>query len=74
MQQESTSSRAGAIARDMFHLDRVVTLAEIRARIDELTPQRLADYLQRNPVRDLTILTMGREPLHVGEWGPGNGE
>lgn len=69
MQQESTSSRAGAIARDWFHLGRVVPLEEIRAQIDALTPQRLANYLEQHPVRDLTILTMGREPLKIESGG-----
>jgi predicted Zn-dependent peptidase len=63
MQQESTSSRAGAIARDWFHLGRVVTLDEIHARIDDLTVRRMLDYLAEHPPCDLTILTMGRERL-----------
>lgn len=67
MQQESTSSRAGAIARDWFHLRRVVPLEEIHAQINELTPERLAAYIEQHPVRDLTILTMGREPLEAGK-------
>ena len=67
MQQESTSARAGAIARDWFHLGRVVPLSEIRAQIDALTPERLASYLERHPVRDLTILTMGQAPLEVAD-------
>lgn len=63
MQQESTSARAGAIARDWFHLGRIVTLEEIHARINELTVERLLDYLHAHPPSDPTILTMGREPL-----------
>lgn len=67
MQQESTSSRAGAIARDWFHLGRVVTLDEIHARIDALTVERLADYLAAHPPAELTILTMGQQPLQVSD-------
>ncbi|MBL8849441.1 MAG: insulinase family protein [Planctomycetaceae bacterium] len=67
MQQESTSSRASAIARDWFHLGRVVTLDEIHERIEELTVARLLDYLNEHPAHDLTVLTMGPEPLDIGE-------
>ncbi|MFO1094262.1 MAG: insulinase family protein [Planctomycetaceae bacterium] len=67
MQQESTSARAGAIARDWFHLGRIVTLEEIHARINELTVERLLDYLHAHPPSDPTILTMGREPLSYRE-------
>jgi hypothetical protein len=63
MLQESTSSRAGAIARDWFHLRRVVTLDEVAALIDGLTVDRLMRYLDEHPLVDATILTMGREPL-----------
>lgn len=63
MQQESTSSRAAAIARDWFHLGRVVTLDEIHDRVERLTVGELLAYLERHPPRDVTILTLGREPL-----------
>jgi predicted Zn-dependent peptidase len=63
MLQESTSSRAGAIARDWFHLRRVVTLDEIAARIDSLTVSHLMRYLEEHPLVRPTLLTMGREPL-----------
>jgi predicted Zn-dependent peptidase len=63
MLQESTSSRAGAIARDWFHLRRVVTLDEVAALIDSLTVNRLMRYLDEYPLAEPTILTMGRQPL-----------
>jgi len=63
MLQESTSSRAGAIARDWFHLRRVVTLDDVGALIDALTVDRLMSYLERHPLAEPTLLTMGRDPL-----------
>jgi predicted Zn-dependent peptidase len=65
MLQESTSSRAAAIARDWFHLGRVVTLNEIGERIDGLTVGRLMQYIEQHPLEEPTILTMGREPLRA---------
>src|SRR5438094_5228820 len=43
MQQESSSSRASAIARDWYHLERVETLDEISAKIDALTVAALLE-------------------------------
>ena len=53
MQQESSAARAGGIARQWYHLGRVRSLEE------EL--QRLADH----PVTDLTVVSLGSEPLEV---------
>lgn len=63
MQQESTSSRAASIARDWFHLERIVTLQEVSDRIDALTVPQLMRYLEAHPLSNPTLLTMGREPL-----------
>jgi predicted Zn-dependent peptidase len=65
MQQESTASRAGSIARDWFHLGRVVTLDEVRDKVNALTVEQVLDYSRRHPPRDLTVLTIGPEPLHM---------
>jgi predicted Zn-dependent peptidase len=65
MQQESTASRAGSIARDWFHLGRVVTLDEVHERVNALTVEQVLEYARRHPPRDLTVLTIGPEPLHV---------
>ncbi len=65
MQQESTASRAGSIARDWFHLGRVVTLDEVHAQVNALTVEQVLDYARRHPPRDLTVLTIGPVPLHV---------
>ena len=70
MQQESTGARAGALARDWFHLGRVVPLEEVRARIDALTPEQVGSYARTHPPRDVTVLTIGPEPLDVPDQSP----
>ncbi len=67
MQQESSSARSGAIARDWYHLGRVRTLDELSAIIDALTVERINRYLAAHPPRDLTVVTLGPEPLRVEE-------
>lgn len=63
MQQESTRSRAGSLARDWYHLGRVRPLAEVRREIDGLTTTRVLDYVRTHPADDVTILTLGPKPL-----------
>lgn len=63
MQQESTASRAGAIARDWFHLRRVVSLEEVRRAVDQLTPGMICDYATRFPPREVSLVTIGEHPL-----------
>ena len=65
MQQESTIARAGAVARDWFHLGRVTTLDEVRDKIEALTVDSVLDFVHAHPPRDLTILTIGPKPLEV---------
>jgi predicted Zn-dependent peptidase len=65
MQQESSSGRASRIARDWFLRDRVLSLDEIHERLDEITPQRITDFLNRHPVENLTLLTIGPQPLEI---------
>src|SRR5690606_38584921 len=52
MQQESTMSRASAVARDWYHLGRVTTLDEVRGHIDALTVDTVLDYVRAKPARD----------------------
>jgi predicted Zn-dependent peptidase len=65
MSQESTSARAGALARDWHHLGRVLTLEEIRARIEGLTVPSVLDYVHRRPARDFTVVTIGPSAIAV---------
>ena len=65
MQQESSSSRSGAIARDWYHLGRVRTLDEVSRLLDALTCQSINTFLAANPPQDFTIVTLGPKPLEV---------
>lgn len=67
MQEESTSSRAGSIASDWYHLGRVRSFDEVQAAIDGLTPGMVVDHLARFPVRDVTLVTIGPAPLTMPE-------
>ena len=63
MQEESTGARAGAIATDWYYLNRVRSFDEIQGIIDGLTPAAVLGYLNRYPVRDVTLVTLGPAPL-----------
>lgn len=65
MQQESTSQRAGAIARDWFHLGRVRSVDEIQQAIDGLTVPAVLDYVDAHPFAAPTVVTLGPAPLTV---------
>lgn len=65
MQQESTASRAGSIARDWFFLGRVTTLEEVHRRVQALTVGDVARYLNAYPARDFAVVTVGREAPRV---------
>ena len=67
MQQESTSARAGSLARDWRHLGRVRPLEEVEALIDAVTADTINDYLRRNPPSEFTFVTLGPEPLKLPE-------
>lgn len=65
MQQESSAARAGSIGRQWYHLGRVRTLADELARYDRLSVASIEAWLARQPTRDLSIVSLGREPLEV---------
>ena len=65
MQQESSYSRSGTIAGDMYYLGRVRTIDEISAIIDGLTCDTINTYLAEHPPRDFTIVTLGARELKV---------
>lgn len=65
MQQESTAARAGAMARQWYHLGRVRTLAEDLERLDQLTVSEIETWLAANRPTDLTVVSLGRDPLEV---------
>ena len=63
MEQESTISRAGSVARDWFHLGRITTLEEVRGKIEALTVDTVLDYIHAHPPENFTVVTIGPEPL-----------
>ena len=63
MQQESTSARAMGLAKDWRHLGEYRPLEDVAARIDALTVDDLRDHLDRHGQQNLTLLTLGPEPL-----------
>src|SRR2546421_210835 len=70
MQQESTSSRAFALASDWYYLGRVRTFDELQSAIDALTPQALVGHLRRCPPGDFSIVTLGPKALSADGAGP----
>jgi predicted Zn-dependent peptidase len=67
MQQESTAARAGSIARDWFHLRRINTLSDVHRAIEGLTVDQLEDYARRYPAENVTLLTIGEQPLVISD-------
>ncbi len=65
MQQESSSARAGGIARQWYHLGRVRSLADEMKRLDQLSVSSVSGWLESHPPTDLSIVSLGRHPLEV---------
>jgi predicted Zn-dependent peptidase len=65
MQQESTSARSGALARDWYHLGRARSLDEVGQLVDALSAETINRFLRANPPRDLLVVTLGPQPLEV---------
>jgi predicted Zn-dependent peptidase len=63
MRQESTAARAGGLVHDWYYLGRIRPLEELQAKIDGLTVKGILGYAERCPVRDLTLVTLGPQPL-----------
>jgi predicted Zn-dependent peptidase len=65
MQEESTSARAGVLARSTANLGRVRTVEETLAGIDGITVRGILEYLERHPPGPLTVVTLGPRPLET---------
>jgi predicted Zn-dependent peptidase len=65
MQEESTSSRAGALASDWYYLGRIRPVEEIHAAIDALSPASILDHVKTLPPKDFTIVTLGKNALNL---------
>lgn len=65
MQEESTSSRAGALASDWYYLGRVRSTEEIHDAIDALSPASILEHVKKHPPKDFTIVTLGKNALKL---------
>ena len=65
MQQESSSARSSAIAREWYHLGRVRSLEEIGRQVDDLSSTMINEYLEQNPPQEFTFATLGPQPLEL---------
>lgn len=65
MQGESTSARAGAMASDMFLIDRPRTLDDIRGAVESITLDSLNAYLAGHRPQNFTVITLGPTPVSV---------
>jgi predicted Zn-dependent peptidase len=65
LQQESSPSRAGAIAFDWYYLNRVRTMQELSDIIGGLTCESINKYLAEHPPGNFTITTLGPQELEI---------
>ena len=65
MSGESSSARAGAIARDWFIHGRLRTLDEIIDRVNGVTLSELNRYLAQRPVSEVTTVLIGPRTLEA---------
>jgi predicted Zn-dependent peptidase len=65
MQGESSGARAGALAYDFYQRGRTRTLDELRELIESATLPKVNAFLAANPVKELTIVTIGPQQLNV---------
>ena len=63
MQGESTEARSGALASDWYHLRRLRSLRELADAVDRVSIGDVKEYLAAYPVKNLTIMTIGPQPL-----------
>jgi predicted Zn-dependent peptidase len=67
MQQESTSSRALALASDWYCLGRVRPFEEIESAINGLSAAAILEHLHRHPPSDFSVVTLGPAALTVND-------
>jgi predicted Zn-dependent peptidase len=65
MSGESTSARAGAIAHDFFIRGRIRTLDELSQALDDVTVDRVNEYLKKNMPGPFTIVIVGPKELQI---------
>ncbi|QDU75690.1 Peptidase M16 inactive domain protein [Bremerella volcania] len=65
MQQESSSSRASALAADWYHLGRIRTMEELETILDGISVDTINAYLEKNPPKNYRVTTIGAKRLEV---------
>jgi predicted Zn-dependent peptidase len=65
MRQESTGGRSSALSADWYYLGRIRPLDEIQAAVNGLTVNKILGYLERHPMQDFTVVTLGPSALTV---------
>lgn len=65
MQQESSSSRASALAADWYHLGRIRTMEELETILDGISVDTINAYLKKNPPKNYRVTTIGAKRLEV---------
>lgn len=63
MQEESSRSRAGGIARDMWVLGRVRPLEEVIEKVNAVTCASILAMYDRFPPQNFSVVTLGPRPL-----------
>lgn len=63
MQEESSRSRAGAIARDLWMLGRVRSLDETTGAINAVSTRGIREFYERHPVENFSVVTLGPQKL-----------
>lgn len=66
-EQESSAARSSQIASDWFYLRRVPDRAEVCARVDGLTCQRLLEHFHQHVPKNFSLVTVGSQPLELPE-------
>ena len=67
MQQESTSSRSGALGAIGITWDGHGRWMKSGRLVDALSAETINAFLEKNPPRDLLVVTLGPEPLEMPE-------
>lgn len=65
LQQESSTSRSGALAHDWYRLGRVRPVEELEAIVDRITAESINAFLKKQPPEQFTIVTLGPQPLEA---------
>lgn len=66
MQSESSNSRASGIAGDQYLLGKVRSIDEIKENLEKVSIDSVLKFLNENPFKDFTVVTIGATDISVG--------